>query len=737
MKKRIIPILYVALLFNIFQVKAHPLFACIPYVAPTIMKVVAFMGMVGVGYSCDRIINEPKRERKRQKRIADHQEHLNQVSNWSYDQFEARFKLMSQCGEYNEIPPEYLFAQHAYYQFAEFQSLLQNHSAYEKSIIKLRDQIKHGKEFDLITEDEQNKFKDVVYALVQEIDCRKAQREYEAQRYQEWLQQERLEKERKTRYQEHINKVLSVEHNALSVACEDFANAIIHLEDYDPQVQEVLAKRHHALALHFEARDEWRAHTFNLMHDTIQLLKEQGINVNSYSQFYGNQMQFALHQEIITILDQTARIHVGNNFQDDAKPFIRSLTLFADAGHQHNHAGHLPQAISLIDFCYEMFDVAQTFYKMTGQMCLEGIKLGYRCNKAALRGAWQGSKNYGNKLLALGACCKDLVNKSLHPIETTRILAPKIKKAAKRFGQYLVECSDAREKWRAKAHNPHLYYWHIRTNQESLTIKQQRREWLDETIKDGHQMLKNTALFAYDTGLEGCIEKGSEVATEMALSYATGKAVGSLAQAGALSFANFLDELSELQYVHQMPTTMGTMQGYVALEGAELARAAAALRVLSDEFGAAGDALGKVGSAGNLLSEAGSTGDKGSIFNYPNDPIEVADATQAVQVELARIQSKFIIPITGTERIHDSLIGLNLNSCRHIAHYKHNWGRFVKDPNDYDSIFRLMTKVYNEGTFVQESKDVFLSTLKIYGEVVQVRWVNNSKGIFLGNGWIK
>lgn len=377
-----------------------------------------------------------------------------------------------------------------------------------------------------------------------------------------------------------------------------------------------------------------------------------------------------------------------------------------------------------------MLDVAQTFYKMTGQMCLEGIKLGYSCNKAVLRGAWQGSKNYGNKVLALGKCCKDLAYKAIHPIETTRILAPKIQRAAKRFGQYLVECSDAQEKWRNQDHNPHLYYWHIRTNEEYLTIKQQRREWLDETIKDGHQMLKNTANFAYDAGLEGCIEKGTEVATEMALSYATGKAVGSLAQAGASSFANVLDELSELQYIHQIPTTMGTMQGYVALEGTELARAAAALRVLSDEFGAAGDALGKVGSAGNLFNDLVSNEEKNSIFDYPGDSFEVAEA------KLIEIQDQIKLILAETKTIDSIITGLSEETRNHILADHHRWEALFEDPIDWNSIAKVMTKVMKDGTLGRYKKTGKRMYLNIGDETVEVIFQIVKGEIRIGNAWV-
>lgn len=667
------------------------------YQAVPIAKTMLVGGTLFFAYVADRVINEPKREAKRQKKIADHQEYLNQVRNWSYEQFESRLKHLNIDGEFEAYSTEELFEQYSYYQFPQFQLLLQNQPSYEESILQIRNQIKHGKKFDLITEEEQQKFKEAVRVLAQEIDCRIAQREYEAQRYQEQLKQARLEKEKKARYQEHINKVLNVEHNALNKVYEDSANSM-SFTDFDLQVQEALAKRQQALAQHFEGDDEWSAHTFHLTYDVIELLKEHGINAHSYNQFYGNQVQHALHKEVITILEQTAKMRTDNNFQEDTKSFTRSLTLFADAGQQHNHAGHLPKAMSLLDFCYEMLDVAQTLYKTTGQMYLEGVKLGYRCNMAALRGAWQGSKNYGNKLLALGKCCKDLVYKMVHPLETTRLVAPKIQKAAKRFGQYLVECSDAREKWRTQDHNPHLYYWHIRTNEEYLTIKQQRREWLDETIKDGHQMLKNTANFAYDAGLEGCIEKGSEVATEMGLSYITGKAVSSLAQAGASSFANILDELSELHYIHQMPTTMGTLQGYVVLEGTELARAATALRVLSDEFAVAGDALGKVGSASIAVHDIASVGNQGSMYTYP-DPMEVAEATELARKELVRIQNLFKVQIQDIEKPIDPLVqALSTDKIlNHILVLKHNFDRVLTNLKSEEGLRRLLSVVQDKG----------------------------------------
>ena len=118
-----------------------------------------------------------------------------------------------------------------------------------------------------------------------------------------------------------------------------------------------------------------------------------------------------------------------NLVDQDVKAVTTTITLFAHAGHLHNRAGQIPVAISFADFCWNVLELSEPFARAVIEGCLGDFKCIYPYGAAGVRGAWKGTKNFGNTLVATGRFCRDAAYSCSHPIESARIVCSKIKHA--------------------------------------------------------------------------------------------------------------------------------------------------------------------------------------------------------------------------------------------------------------------------------------------------------------------
>ena len=260
-----------------------------------------------------------------------------------------------------------------------------------------------------------------------------------------------------------------------------------------------------------------------------------------------------------------------------------------------------------------------------------------------------------------------------------------------------------------KSNSPLFFYWHIPTKQEIALQESRHKEIMDLTIKAAHQFLEHLRHILTPEAMEHSIEKSTEIATEMALSYATGRAIGAMAQAGAHALASSLEGV---QFVREVPATMGSMQACIVLEATELREAAIALRVAGDGFAAGGDVLGKLGAGGAGLNDIAPVGDQGTILDYPADPIEVTKAIEVERArvaELARMQNKFKMPLKGLDRpMHENVACLDATKMNHILVPKHDLHKILVDPRNEEDLRRLLNVALRDGTLTRVAQtDVY------------------------------
>lgn len=79
---------------------------------------------------------------------------------------------------------------------------------------------------------------------------------------------------------------------------------------------------------------------------------------------------------------------------------------------------------------------------------------------------------------------------------------------------------------------------------------------------------------------------------------------------------------------------------------------------------------------------------------------------------------------------------IGFNKINHILQEKHLWSRLVNNADDWSSVSKIMERVLKEGV-EQPYGSVFIKTLIIDGQTVQVIYQKINGVIRVSDGWIK
>jgi len=85
--------------------------------------------------------------------------------------------------------------------------------------------------------------------------------------------------------------------------------------------------------------------------------------------------------------------------------------------------------------------------------------------------------------------------------------------------------------------------------------------------------------------------------------------------------------------------------------------------------------------------------------------------------------------------------GNDSNKVHHIMDPKHNWNKYSKDPNDpkWKEVAAFILRALKEGSEEWETGNVYLKTLELWGETIQVRFIKDADGFIdrISTAWVK
>lgn len=528
---------------------------------------------------------------------------------------------------------------------------------------------------------------------------------YKAKIQQDYAQVQ-AKQQKHNRYKEHVTTALNQSEGALHEWLDAQEHSTI-TQTNENALEGYIVKRRQALTEHLQGNDRWGEQHYALDAATHNLLAEHGINQTHYKTLYGNQLQHVLHQEFVEILDDTAQLRYNNTTPKDIKLDVCStLTLFADAGHTYNRAGRIDTAFSYADFCWKFLECAQ-----------EVARFGYDMGKAVGRGAAHGTSNFFKKVT--------------NPKKTVKNVAIGLCKLSSfiRSQLYTVGAGiahDAQELWNGEITLQELHNRDI----------QNMEQWCELRV---HQACA-AVHFVYDN-LERekiiyAAQKGTEVVTEAALTHVTCQALGSVfSKAGA-----YLGKLTEHGNVYarlaSSPASGGSLNAALALDSLHTAEQVAV--ITQDICAASAITLNAASFMLPPLEFAAKTSSSSQATTVSGAPMPPnPDEAKKIE-ELIELQKKFRVRIDGIDQpLHPSLLKIDSNKINHLLADRHNWYKLVTNPKNPDAVLRLINKVLLEGSCEPIRNDVFLNTLCIGNEIVQVKYVNDIvDGISIGTAWI-
>ncbi|MGE0009581.1 MAG: polymorphic toxin type 35 domain-containing protein [Candidatus Babeliales bacterium] len=448
----------------------------------------------------------------------------------------------------------------------------------------------------------------------------------------------------------------------------------------------------------------WQEQTYQITHEAFCLMQEECIEVTAYPTCYGNQIQRVLHQEFVDILNGAGSLRYQQDY--NYKPIASTLTRFAHAGHVHNQRGRVADAFSFADFCHGLYKLTLQVKEIT---CDIGAAVG--------RGAAKGGVNYANKLL--------------HPFDAARDtlygLAKTVHIIGNKAGHYTLRYMEQSLQDAIDLQQGKITYWGL-VKRDVFAARQTVLDVKNALTKICHD-------FDYDTMLKG-VEVGTAYAVESTLTSVTFGVLGMLSKNAGSGLSRFLENSDFLN----LPLDPSTMQAAICYDAALadiMNASASAIEIAGGTLGEVFDVASKASPGLTVLSQNGGDGQNnftastnGSNSNGLMDPL----------------QDRYKIYIEGIGEIDDNIANLCQHNKDHIMAEHHLWDRLVKDPKDFDSIARIMTKVMKEGQEDLYIKNIYkklqnemvkMRFLKIGVETVQVNFFIENGKKMIGNSWVR
>lgn len=231
----------------------------------------------------------------------------------------------------------------------EFVKLAKTYAGYEYAIERLHKKFKNfgplKKFFHIFAGIYSSGLKSRIKQLYQEIQLKKA--------YQE-------EQKRKTVLQQASHS----QHSLSDANVSEYQTLIPIYEQFSPLLAQAIEKRMHAHNQIKNGKTHFSTKTYSLNNQVIQLLSCNDIAPEKFKQCAGNQLQHALHEESVAILEHVTSLPAYSVLHTHKNALVDCTMALCD----YNKVGMVDKASTIADFCWTLLDY--------GQAIAEGAALG-------------------------------------------------------------------------------------------------------------------------------------------------------------------------------------------------------------------------------------------------------------------------------------------------------------------------------------------------------------------------
>ncbi len=244
------------------------------------------------------------------------------------------------------------------YEYEAFRDTVSQFSGYESKVKALHELIHSNKEIEKrVTTNAHN-------AIAQECDKIESRRLFHEKRDRE-IKEEQARKEReeaaRKKLEEEREKLRNTFYNSLNQITNDALlwNNSSDIARHYGLSNEHFGKRMAALNATQNSGAEYKQLEYTLEAPSIGLIGECNYNQNQFTTHYGNQLQQAVHQECIDVLDRTARLQTVDSLYIYRKDFMDCV----DASREFNQIGLTHKATTINDFCFVLLDIGHAMAK--------------------------------------------------------------------------------------------------------------------------------------------------------------------------------------------------------------------------------------------------------------------------------------------------------------------------------------------------------------------------------------
>ena len=112
----------------------------------------------------------------------------------------------------------------------------------------------------------------------------------------------------------------------------------------------IIEKRKEALSRFNLKCDQWQEDTDKFLDKAQKLLNEQSMKIADYVTFFGNTIQRVLHQEMVTIIHDTAAMrYIKDDHAQERESVATTIMRFIQTGNLYNKEGQIGKTFSCIN----------------------------------------------------------------------------------------------------------------------------------------------------------------------------------------------------------------------------------------------------------------------------------------------------------------------------------------------------------------------------------------------------
>ncbi len=498
-------------------------------------------------------------------RVLEHEREdiIEQCYQWDITHFKMEFGLAEwqsyMSSEFENVLEDPIYTSFKYYRFWAFREFLKADYFYTKKIYQLRDIVNTATDFNIYG-CSQKEFKAIVNDMADEARRDNLLRESElARRRAEAIEAQKkatIKQQQQNEYKESVLKVMQAPESKVATNSEIYQQIDCNtLSNVEARRLQILQRRKDGLSAYNHACDRWQESSYHFLDKAQKLLNEHSMKIADYVSCFGNTIQRALHQEMVTIIHDTADMrYVKDDHAHERESVATTIMHFIQTGNLYNREGQIGKTFSCLDFCWGLLD-CQTYVLNTLVQTSVYIS---QVAVAATKGVARGGLN--------------VVFKIGQPIRTVSDFADEVAYLIALTGEHLQYAHEERKKTfkRMRAQiDLDKYNLSIGTvTQAGLMQRDFSRFKSDcnQTIAEMEAILNHTwhnlnrekALYA--------VEKVSEVGTEMFLTSKVTQAVSTLLKNGSTALGSIREAGDGAKKFYNLPLNSSTLEAYIGYE---------------------------------------------------------------------------------------------------------------------------------------------------------------------------